>query len=65
MSDAPMPETTVRDLLLILWIQGLRAFLYGFGSVLIGTELAVGGLSAAAVGLDRSDVRHALARQRR
>jgi MFS family permease len=39
-----------RDLRTILAIQGLRAFLYGFGSVLIGTILAAGGLSSTAVG---------------
>ena len=48
MADAP--EAPVRDLRLILWIQALRAFLYGFGSVLLGTVLAAQGLSAAAVG---------------
>src|SRR5438132_1328436 len=49
MSDAPA-DAPVRDLRLILWIQALRAFLYGFGSVLLGTVLAAQGLSAAAVG---------------
>ncbi len=39
-----------RDLPTILWIQALRAFLYGFGSVLIGSELAHAGYSAARVG---------------
>jgi len=39
-----------RDLRTILTIQGLRAFLYGFGSVLIGAVLAAGGLSGTAVG---------------
>ena len=39
------------DLRTILAIQGLRAFLYGFGSVLIGTILAAGGLSSTAVGV--------------
>jgi predicted MFS family arabinose efflux permease len=39
-----------RDLRTILWIQALRAFLYGFGSVLIGSVLATGGLSSPAVG---------------
>src|SRR2546430_4724158 len=48
MADAP--EAPVHDLRLILWIQALRAFLYGFGSVLRGTVLAAQGLSAAAVG---------------
>jgi predicted MFS family arabinose efflux permease len=40
-----------RDLRLILAIQAARAFLYGFGSVLIGSSLAAGGLSDARVGL--------------
>jgi predicted MFS family arabinose efflux permease len=40
-----------RDLRLILAIQAARAFLYGFGSVLIGSSLAAGGLSDAQVGL--------------
>jgi MFS family permease len=39
-----------RDLRTILWIQGLRAFLYGFGSVLIGATLAAHGASTVAVG---------------
>jgi len=39
-----------RDLRTILLIQGLRAFLYGFGSVLLGSVLAAGGLSSTAVG---------------
>jgi predicted MFS family arabinose efflux permease len=39
-----------KDLRTILAIQGLRAFLYGFGSVLIGAVLAAGGLSSTAVG---------------
>ena len=43
-------EPQRRDLRLILAIQGLRAFLYGFGSVTIGAVLAAGGLSAGAVG---------------
>jgi MFS family permease len=40
-----------RDLRSILSIQGLRAFLYGFGSVLIGSSLAAAGLSDLRVGL--------------
>jgi len=40
-----------RDLRRILWIQGLRAFLYGFGSVLIGVTLAESGLSDVQAGL--------------
>ena len=43
--------TIERDLRRILLIQALRAFLYGFGSVLLGSSLAAGGLSSAAVGL--------------
>jgi predicted MFS family arabinose efflux permease len=39
------------DLLRILGVQALRAFLYGFGSVVLGTSLAAGGLSDARVGL--------------
>jgi predicted MFS family arabinose efflux permease len=39
-----------RDLRTILAIQALRAFLYGFGSVLIGAILAAGGLGSTAVG---------------
>ncbi len=39
------------DLLRILGVQALRAFLYGFGSVILGSALAAGGLSDAQVGL--------------
>ncbi len=39
-----------RDLRTIVLIQGLRAFLYGFGSILLGSVLAAGGLSAGEVG---------------
>ncbi|MFN8233438.1 MAG: MFS transporter [Actinomycetota bacterium] len=39
-----------RDLRTILRIQAIRAFLYGLGSVLIGSTLADGGLSSAEVG---------------
>src|SRR5205085_4263842 len=39
----------VHDLRLILWIQGLRAFLYGFGTVLLGSVFA-SGLSPAGAG---------------
>jgi MFS family permease len=49
MADAPS-QAGPRDLGLIVRIQGLRAFLYGFGSVLLGTVLAAQGLSAAEVG---------------
>jgi predicted MFS family arabinose efflux permease len=40
-----------RDLRAILAIQALRAFLYGFGSVLIGSVLAQGGYTDSQVGL--------------
>ncbi len=40
-----------RDLRLILAIQALRAFLYGFGSVILGSALANGGLSDPQVGV--------------
>lgn len=39
------------DLRLILWIQALRAFVYGFGVVVLGAALARSGLSVAAVTL--------------
>jgi len=39
-----------RDLRIILGVQSLRAFGYGFSSVLLGVVLAAGGLSGAAVG---------------
>jgi MFS family permease len=39
------------DLQLILAIEALRAFLYGFGSVLLGSALASGGLSDFEVGV--------------
>lgn len=38
------------DLRTILWIQALRAFLYGFGTVILGTALARSGLSNLQVG---------------
>jgi MFS family permease len=44
------PTDVERDLRTILWIQALRAFLYGFGSVLIGATLAAHGSSTVAVG---------------
>jgi MFS family permease len=40
-----------RDLRLILAVQALRAFAYGFGSVLLGTSLAASGLTPGQVGL--------------
>jgi MFS family permease len=43
-------HATARDLRAILGVQAIRAYLYGLGSVIIGTSLARGGLSAAAVG---------------
>lgn len=42
--------TAERDLRSVLAVQGLRAFGYGFSSVLLGTALAAGGLSATRVG---------------
>jgi len=39
------------DVRTIFAIQGIRAFLYGFASILIGSSLAEGGFSAAEVGL--------------
>jgi MFS family permease len=44
------PTEVERDLRTILWIQALRAFLYGFGSVLIGATLAAHGAGTVAVG---------------
>lgn len=44
-------ETVVRDLRLILGVQALRAFVYGLGSVLIGSSLAAAGVSAVEAGL--------------
>jgi predicted MFS family arabinose efflux permease len=47
-----MDDDAVRaDLLRILGVQALRAFLYGFGSIVLGSALAAGGLSDAQVGL--------------
>jgi MFS family permease len=40
----------VSDVRTIFAIQGIRAFLYGFASILIGSSLAEGGLSAGEVG---------------
>ena len=39
------------DVRLIFSIQAVRAFLYGFSSILIGASLAATGLDAAAVGM--------------
>ncbi len=49
-SSSGLP-TLERDLRSILLVQGMRAFLYGFGSVLIGASLARAGLSDVRVGL--------------
>src|SRR5262245_17386114 len=43
-------QTIERDLRIILGIQALRAFGYGFASVVLGAALADSGLSAAEVG---------------
>src|SRR6266542_2644885 len=40
-----------RDLALIYGVQALRALVYGFGSVLIGAELASAGYSPSRAGL--------------
>jgi MFS family permease len=51
-TTAARPRSAIdRDLRSILWIQALRAFLYGFGSVVIGTRLADSGLTAVQIGL--------------
>jgi len=34
------------DLRIILWIQAIRAFLYGFGAVILGSVLAASGARA-------------------
>jgi predicted MFS family arabinose efflux permease len=47
----PTRPTQEHDLRLILAVQALRAFLYGFSSVVLGTSLAAGGLSAQRVTL--------------
>ncbi|HEX9123024.1 MAG TPA: MFS transporter [Actinomycetota bacterium] len=49
--EATRRPGTLRDLRLILAVQAIRAFLYGFGSILLGTSLAAGGLSAFQVGV--------------
>lgn len=46
-----MTDTVVADLRKILWIQGLRAFAYGFGVVVLGTALVRSGFSKVQVGL--------------
>ena len=49
--DVNEARTDRTDLQLILAIQALRAFLYGFGSVILGSALASGGLSDFEVGV--------------
>ncbi len=44
-------EAIERDLRRILWVQAIRAALYGFGTVVLGTALAASGLSDTQVGL--------------
>ncbi|MFN2545120.1 MAG: MFS transporter [Actinomycetota bacterium] len=44
------PSPVSGDLRSILWIQALRAFLYGFATVLLGTTFAAAGLSDAEAG---------------
>ena len=39
------------DVRLIFYVQAVRAFLYGFGSILIGASLAAGGFDAGEVGI--------------
>src|SRR5260370_35652108 len=47
----PSGETELpRDIRIILAIQGLRAYAYGFASVLLGVVLAAAGLSDLQVG---------------
>src|SRR5213593_1733110 len=50
-ADVDQARTDRTDLQLILAIQALRAFLYGFGSVILGSALASGGLSDFEVGV--------------
>jgi predicted MFS family arabinose efflux permease len=49
--DVDQARTDSSDLQLILAIQALRAFLYGFGSVILGSALASSGLSDFEVGV--------------
>jgi len=51
MDTAPGIDPIELDLRRILWVQGIRAFLYGFGTVVLGTALAAGGLSDSQVAL--------------
>jgi predicted MFS family arabinose efflux permease len=48
---SPTLQSIDRDLRSILLVQALRAFAYGFASVVLGTSLAAGGLSDTRVGL--------------
>jgi MFS family permease len=50
-TGATAGATIERDLRLILGIQAVRAFLYGFGSVILGSSLAATGASDLQVGL--------------
>ncbi len=47
----PEGPSAARDLRRILAVQAVRAFLYGFGTVILGTSLAASGLSDTQVGL--------------
>ncbi|HJU51832.1 MAG TPA: hypothetical protein VJ815_05825, partial [Acidimicrobiia bacterium] len=40
----------ISDVRLIFWVQAVRAFLYGFSSILIGSSLAASGIDSVAVG---------------
>jgi len=50
-TSQPAEPAVVHDLRRILAVQALRAFLYGFGSVIVGTSLAAAGLTDVQVGL--------------
>jgi MFS family permease len=47
----PVEARLEHDLKRILWIQAVRAFLYGFGAVILGSALAASGASNLEVGL--------------
>ena len=52
MADEPETRTAIeRDLRRILVVQAIRAALYGFGTVVLGTALAASGLTDTQVGL--------------
>ncbi len=51
MDDPGGTQSVENDLRLILAIQALRAFLYGFGSIILGSSLAAGGLTPFQVGV--------------